>query len=594
MTTLIPKFEQPITNAVNRAINLKLQETISVGDFGAVGDGITDDTAAIQLAIDSVPDNATLTFNGSYKLSGAGISINHSVNLIGIDQTTFLIDAITSGLYAVNYPQASTARYVFIKNFIFFTTAISTPTQKALYVHCQIYIENCIFKNMAIGAYLDNANGIYVHSSTFLGCAVGIQLNGTANQNYIDECAFFYCPTGVSNASILMTEDVSIPAGPLNVMITNCWFEVNDAIDINAGNSGNIFIDGCWFETVVSTLPRIVITDFQFGFYLGEGTVKISNSRFAILSTATTVANIKSNCVTLENLAISNGGIVPTFNLTGTQEAYVKGVTYTVASDIASAISNGVITTGAGCVYSSNSTQTTEAIGGFTNVNLTNQAFDSSFVYGANFSLPASPVSPPTITHSTTAGFSDLYSASIAFPSGTATQNSGCFYSNGLAATAGQYIRCSFWIKGNVTGNLEVALAPFVTSIAVSTQWTRIDIATIAPSTGTYFLYLIPQHTAITVLVDDIVLIATNTEITATPNLINNSTTTAVNYRQGDALPFYNLGPIKVTYGAAIPTGGTWAVGDRILNTAVAVGSPKGWVCTVAGAPGTWVSEGNL
>jgi hypothetical protein len=44
----------------------------------------------------------------------------------------------------------------------------------------------------------------------------------------------------------------------------------------------------------------------------------------------------------------------------------------------------------------------------------------------------------------------------------------------------------------------------------------------------------------------------------------------------------------------AIPTAGTYRVGDRCVNSAPTVGSPKSWVCTVAGTPGTWVSEGNL
>jgi hypothetical protein len=44
----------------------------------------------------------------------------------------------------------------------------------------------------------------------------------------------------------------------------------------------------------------------------------------------------------------------------------------------------------------------------------------------------------------------------------------------------------------------------------------------------------------------------------------------------------------------AVPTVGTWAVGDRSVNSAPAIGQPKAWTCTVAGAPGTWVSEGNL
>jgi hypothetical protein len=44
----------------------------------------------------------------------------------------------------------------------------------------------------------------------------------------------------------------------------------------------------------------------------------------------------------------------------------------------------------------------------------------------------------------------------------------------------------------------------------------------------------------------------------------------------------------------AAPTDGTWAVGDRMIRATPVVGQPKAWVCTVAGTPGTWVSEGNL
>ena len=47
-------------------------------------------------------------------------------------------------------------------------------------------------------------------------------------------------------------------------------------------------------------------------------------------------------------------------------------------------------------------------------------------------------------------------------------------------------------------------------------------------------------------------------------------------------------------YGTAAPVAGTGANGDFVKNSVSTVGQPKGWECTVAATPGTWVSIGNL
>jgi hypothetical protein len=45
---------------------------------------------------------------------------------------------------------------------------------------------------------------------------------------------------------------------------------------------------------------------------------------------------------------------------------------------------------------------------------------------------------------------------------------------------------------------------------------------------------------------------------------------------------------------AAAPTTGTWRVTDVVMNSVPTSGQPAGWVCSVAGTPGTWLAMANL
>jgi hypothetical protein len=50
----------------------------------------------------------------------------------------------------------------------------------------------------------------------------------------------------------------------------------------------------------------------------------------------------------------------------------------------------------------------------------------------------------------------------------------------------------------------------------------------------------------------------------------------------------------RLIWSAAVPAAGTWTQGDVAFNSSATVGQPQGWQCTVSGTPGTWVSMGNL
>jgi len=71
-------FLQAGTGAVSRSAQNKMRDIISVKDFGATGDGTTDDTTAIQAALDSAAGSAIVYFPyGVYKVTST-LYIKHS------------------------------------------------------------------------------------------------------------------------------------------------------------------------------------------------------------------------------------------------------------------------------------------------------------------------------------------------------------------------------------------------------------------------------------------------------------------------------------------------------------------------------------
>jgi hypothetical protein len=81
------EYDPPFTGAVTSGYTVedKLAQTVSVEDFGAVGDGVTDDTATIQAAIDSLgaAGGTVLIPNGMKCLLDNGLEIKPNVTLQG-------------------------------------------------------------------------------------------------------------------------------------------------------------------------------------------------------------------------------------------------------------------------------------------------------------------------------------------------------------------------------------------------------------------------------------------------------------------------------------------------------------------------------
>lgn len=94
-----------LTGAVGRTVNAKLQEIVSVKDFGAVGNGVADDTAALQAAITASYGKTLLVPAGTYLIS-ARLNITAGLRIVGegtssvITVNTFLATWIQTSVSA--------------------------------------------------------------------------------------------------------------------------------------------------------------------------------------------------------------------------------------------------------------------------------------------------------------------------------------------------------------------------------------------------------------------------------------------------------------------------------------------------------------
>lgn len=73
-------YKYPTPSSIPRNVQFKLSETISVKDFGAVGDGVTDDTAAFNLAVAYANSRGAIDFGG---VTGTTIKIPDGRYVLG-------------------------------------------------------------------------------------------------------------------------------------------------------------------------------------------------------------------------------------------------------------------------------------------------------------------------------------------------------------------------------------------------------------------------------------------------------------------------------------------------------------------------------
>jgi hypothetical protein len=164
------QFTQSGTGAVPRTVESKLQDVVSVKDFGAVGDGVTDDTDAIQAAVDALQGSDTTLYfpSGNYLLSRrGGINIFNSPDephycILITDKLSIKCD----GTFKFPTRVKSSMANAFVFNdvtdgsftggkFISNDSSVDTGSQKRIYDGCGVIMQRCI-NGIIAGIYGEN------------------------------------------------------------------------------------------------------------------------------------------------------------------------------------------------------------------------------------------------------------------------------------------------------------------------------------------------------------------------------------------------------------------------------------------------------
>lgn len=145
-----------LAGAVARTVNTKLQDYVSVKDFGATGNGSTDDTAAINAAIAALSGRNSIGLffpEGVYKVTSS-INVNRGqISLVGAGMSATVIRCHADGVNVFNVrstPPAATSGVVISDMQIDIGGGVSTTTGAGIYLE---RVANAIIDNVSLGSH---------------------------------------------------------------------------------------------------------------------------------------------------------------------------------------------------------------------------------------------------------------------------------------------------------------------------------------------------------------------------------------------------------------------------------------------------------